>query len=158
MSITFGFSQNKQQLESINQNIWQNFTKAFEIQDANLFESLHAENLIRITGDGKRIRTKSSYIDGYKQRWANTNNTQTIAFRFLERISNETHASERGIYKLTVNKGLKNEKSYYGKFHVLLQKITNVWKIIVDYDSSENNTINETSFQKAYAIDDYEKY
>ena len=46
----------------------------------------------------------------------------------------------------------------YGKFHVFMRKMDNIWKIIVDYDSNEHDTINEQSFLSAFAIDDFEKY
>jgi hypothetical protein len=50
------------------------------------------------------------------------------------------------------------EKVYFGKFHVILIKEEGVWKILVDYDSSEKNSINEDTYKKAYAIDDFKKY
>jgi len=83
---------------------------------------------------------------------------QTISFKFLERICNDSIASERGIYKLIRNPNTDIEKSYFGKFHVILKKESSIWKIIIDYDSSENNTINKTSYNNAYAIDDYDKF
>ena len=45
-----------------------------------------------------------------------------------------------------------------GKFHVILVKVDNLWKLLVDYDSNEDNTINEKSYKSAFAIDDFEKY
>ncbi|WP_452596461.1 hypothetical protein, partial [Pontimicrobium sp. MEBiC01747] len=73
----------------------------------------------------------------------------------LERINNDSTASERGIYKLIVNQGKPTEKSYFGKFHVLFVKENNTWKILMDYDSTEGNTIGEDDFLKAYAIDNF---
>ncbi|WP_223033261.1 nuclear transport factor 2 family protein [Hanstruepera marina] len=152
------FSQEKSHLTDINKQIWEPFTSAFETFDYNLFASLHREDLIRVSGNGKHIQNKKDYIKGYESRWSNSNRSQTISFRFLERIANNESASERGIYKLTLNPNTEQEQSFYGKFHVLLKKENEIWKILVDYDSSENNTINEESYNNAFAINDYSKY
>jgi len=158
MSLNFCYSQEHKTLKEINSQVWKTFTKAFETYDYTLFSSIHSPNLIRINGDGKSIKLFPEYIEGYKNRWSNKNENQTISFRFLERIANKDYASERGIYKLTVNLNTVNERSYYGKFHVLLKREDELWKLIMDYDSSELNTINEASYNAAFAIDDYKKY
>lgn len=151
-------AQNNKCLNEINKQVWSNFTKAFETFDHELFDSLHTEELVRVGGNSKLIRNKTDYINGYASRWKTNKTPQTISFRFLERICNDTKASERGIYKLTVNEGLPSEQSYYGKFHVIMLNVDDVWKLLVDYDSNENNTINEKSYKNAFAIDDFKKY
>ncbi|MEC3907692.1 nuclear transport factor 2 family protein [Tamlana sp. 2201CG12-4] len=152
------FTQNKKDLQDINIQVWSNFTKAFETLDYKLFSDLHSEGLIRIGGDYKTVRDKISYIEGYEQRWKGKPIDQTISFRFLERIVKDGKASERGIYKLTQHPDSHNKKVYYGKFHVILKKEDSLWKILVDYDSSENNTINEAIYQQAFPMDDLNKY
>ena len=151
-------SQNTDDLKAINSQIWSNFTKAFETLDYELFRSLHSENLVRIGGDSKTIRGNSNYIQGYRERWENASINQTISFRFLERICKNDKASERGIYKLTINPNSENEGSHYGKFHVILEKEKGVWEILVDYDSTENKTVNEDSYSNAFALDDFDKF
>jgi hypothetical protein len=144
-------------LEVINSNIWNNFTKAFENLDYELFESLHSNDFIRVSGNTKSLKNKSEYIEDYKNNWNSRQPKQTISFRFLERICNSSRASERGIYRLTLNPETKEEKSYYGKFHVILVNQNSKWKILVDYDSSEANSINKNSYDSASAIDYFEK-
>jgi len=151
-------AQNNKCLNEINNQVWSNFTKAFETFNHELFGNLHTKNLVRVGGNSKLLRNKTDYINGYATRWKTNKTPQTISFRFLERICNDIKASERGIYKLTVNNGLPNQQSYYGKFHVILVKVDNLWKLLVDYDSNEDNTINEKSYKSAFAIDDFEKY
>lgn len=151
-------AQNEAVLKAINEQIWVPFTYAFETNDYELFDSLHCTELVRISGDGKRVQGKETYIAGYKQRWQNNSQKQSISFRFLERLNNDNYASERGIYKLTINPNNENSRSYYGKFHVILKQQNGRWKISVDYDSSEGNTINEDTYQKAFAMEDYSKY
>lgn len=151
-------SQNIEHIKAINTDVWKNFTKAFETLDVELFSSLHSNDLIRVNGDHKTTRGKTSYMKGYKNHWNNKDIHQTIAFRFLERISDSTQASERGIYKLTRHPNTPNEISYYGKFHVILKYENNKWVILVDYDSTENNTVNETTFNTAFAMNDFDKF
>jgi len=151
-------AQKTEALKEINKQIWQPFTTAFETSNYEMFGSIHSPMLLRVSGDQKTIRFFESYIGGYKTRWENSKRKQTISFRFIERIPNDDFASERGIYKLTVDLGSEQERSFYGQFHVLHKKIDGRWKIILDYDSSENNTINEASYTAAYAIDDFENY
>lgn len=153
-----GIAQNANELQVINSQIWSSFSRSFETLDYSLFESLHHDDFTRISGDSKQIKNKETYINGYVQRWKNSDTKQTISFRFLERFYNEDHASERGIYDLKINPNTDLEKSYYGKFHVVLTKVNGTWKILVDYDSSEGKTIGQDSYQAAYSIDDYEKY
>ncbi|TBN04367.1 nuclear transport factor 2 family protein [Hyunsoonleella flava] len=151
-------AQNHETLKSINLEVWSSFTKAYETLDFNLFASIHSDSLIRISGNSKHIKNKMEYIEGYKSWWKDASLNQTISFRFLERIQNGEKASERGIYKLTQNAKTSDEKSYYGKFHVIHIKENGVWKILVDYDSNENDSINESSYQSAFAIDDFSKF
>lgn len=152
------FSQNIIELTEINTQIWEPFSVAFETSNFELFGSLHSDDLIRIGADGKRILKKDLYIQGYKNKWSNKKQNRTISFRFLERIVNDKLGSERGIYKLTINSQTEQEQSYYGKFHVILRKEDSVWKILVDYDSSEGNTINSDSYENAFAINDFSRY
>lgn len=138
--------------QQINEDIYIPFSKSYETKDVDLFASLQSEDLIRIVGDGKKITSKAAYIDGIANWWKNSNNTLHIDFRFIERIANELNASERGVYKITFNQGTNDESFSYGKFHVILERIDGVWKFIVDYDSSEDNTIREEEFQAASAM------
>ena len=152
------FAQKETNLKDIDNQIWMPFTQAFETFDYSLFASIHSIDLIRVNADGKRIQDKISYINGYKERWKSIEREQTISFRFIERLNDENSASERGIYKLTIQPNTDTEQSYYGQFHVILRNENGDWKILVDYDSSEENTIDSTQYNQAFAIDDYNKY
>lgn len=156
--LSFSSQAQKQDLKDINTQVWVNFTKAYETLDVNLFADLHSEDLIRVSGNSKTIKDKKKYIEGYKKWWHKSNKKQTISFRFLERIVANGKASERGIYKLTINPNTKEEKNHYGKFHVLLIKENDIWKILVDYDSTETNTIDASSYNNALAINAFDKF
>ncbi|WP_111683838.1 YybH family protein [Winogradskyella tangerina] len=152
-------AQKKEQLQEINIT-WAKFYKAFETLDYTLMAEIHSEDLIRVSG-GRRIIGYDTYINNYKtsfERDKNAGQTSHISLRFFERLSNDDTASERGVYKLVRNKGTNKEQAYYGQFHVLFKKIDGEWKITMDYDSSEGGTIDESSYNKAYAIDDLDKF
>lgn len=156
---SFSNAQSKDNLTEINKT-WAKFYKAFETLDYNLMAEIHSVDLLRISG-GSRILDYKTYINNYKigfERDKVSKQTKHIALRFFERINNDSKASERGVYQLTKNKGLENEQSYYGQFHVILKKTDGKWIITMDYDSSEFNTIKKESFEKAYAIDNLEKF
>ena len=148
----------KENLKDVNTQVWAVFSSSYETLDAERFESIHHDDFIRVSGNQKTISRKDGYIGGFKQRWASSKRSQAISFRFTERINNGDIGSERGIYKFTIDPGTEKERSFYGKFHVVLKKANGEWKILVDYDSDEANTINETSYNNAHAIDAYNKY
>lgn len=153
-----GFTQNQSELENINKQIWMPFTNAFETKDLDLFKSIHSKDLIRVNADGKKIMEFEDYMYGYQMRWQQSDRNQTISFRFFERINNDKTGSERGIYKLTLNPNTKEEASYYGQFHVILIQENDIWKILMDYDSSEGQTIGENEFLSSYDMKDFSKY
>jgi len=94
-------SQTKENLESIN-STWEKFYKAFETLDYKLMADIHTKDLVRVSG-GRRILDYDTYINNYKagfERDKKAEQTSHIVLRFFERISNDSVASERGIYKL----------------------------------------------------------
>jgi len=153
------YSQSKANLEAINV-VWNKFYQAFENLDYTLMAEIHSKDLVRVSG-GQRILDYQTYIDNYKARFQNSkenNNTNNISLRFFERINNDDTASERGIYKLVINKGKKNEKSYYGQFHVIFKKENGTWKITMDYDSNYENKIGEIDFMESYGIENLKRF
>lgn len=152
-------SQSLNNLEAINKT-WEKFYKAFDDLDYTLMADIHSKKLIRISG-GNRITDYNTYINNYKTTFnrAKENKTSnTISLRFFERISNDSTASERGIYKLTRIENGKAPKSYYGQFHVIFIKENNAWKILMDYDSNEGNTIGKKDYAKAKDIEDFDDF
>lgn len=145
--------------KTINQDIWLPFSEAFATNNAEQYIGLHTKDFLRISRDG--IQTKEIFAERNRNGFARRKQDSRVIgidFRLLERITSAEYSSERGIFRTVVNKGLANERSFYGKFHVVLRKENGVWKILMDYDSDEKGTINASSFEQAYRIDDFEKY
>lgn len=153
------YSQSLDILNEIN-NVWGKFYQAFDSLDYKPMAEIHSKKLIRISG-GKRIRDYKTYINNYKTRFneAKKNNVlNNISLRFFERINNDSIASERGIYKLIRIENEENKQTYYGQFHVLFIKENNTWKILMDYDSNEADSIGEKDYVKAYGINEFAKF
>lgn len=146
-------------LKEINQDIWIPFKEAFAGNQAEKFLSLHSKDLTRASG--KEIFNFSQYAENQKKSFQNfiqEGIKLEIDFRFLERIANETQASERGIYATTIKTKEGQSNVYYGKFHVILRKEKGIWKILVDYDSNENGTIQADDFKKAFKMDAFDQF
>jgi len=153
------YSQSVTNLKEINK-VWSAFYKAFDSLDYKPMAVIHSKKLIRISG-GKNIIDYDTYINNYKSKFHNARKkkqTSKISLRFFERINNDSIASERGFYKLIRNKNKANQQTYYGQFHVILKKENRVWKISMDYDSDEGNSITEKQYLQAYGITDYYKF
>jgi ketosteroid isomerase-like protein len=153
---------NTQHLRDINRDIWQPFIVAYGSMDAELYKSLHTMDFIRAQGDSKTLPTRDAYF-GNSAKWfadvKQKGEKLAIQFRFTERFANGEVGSERGIYELkSFDKDGKLLWTGYGKFHVFLKKQVGVWKIAVDYDSNEKNTMGEEAYQAAFGLEEFEKY
>jgi hypothetical protein len=145
-------SQDTTTMAKINTEVWNNFEKAFLTNDVALLESLHAENILRIPADKKVIVPGKEYFESQEKSfdWIKVNDYQIkMELRFTERICSEKYASERGIFRFRIDDG-EETRIIYGEFHVILQNINRSWKIILDYDSSEEGTITAEYYEKAY--------
>lgn len=152
-TILISYCQDTNIFKQINTQVWEKFEEAFQTNNVDLINSIHTKDILRIPADKQVIISGEDYFDSQLKsfNWVKENNYYTkIELRFIERIANNNYGSERGIYKFTVTDPGSEERIFYGKFHVLLRKVDENWKIMLDYDSNENNTINEEIFRKAF--------
>ncbi|MBA4145240.1 MAG: hypothetical protein DI538_03835 [Azospira oryzae] len=146
--------------QEINEQVWKPFTKAIMSQDVAAFVGVHSKELIRAERNDKRVLS----LEEYKKRmekgwpaWKESIQKKEIRYvfelRFLERISNGTLAYEVGYFK-NESTQLNGEKEiYYGQFQVALRKENGLWKILVDADFNENNTITAKEFLAARPLE-----
>lgn len=137
----------------INLQVWQKFEEAFVSNNPSLLNSLHTRDILRIPAESKTILAGKEYFDSQVKsfEWVKDNGYKTaMNVRFVERINYQSNASERGIFKFTVTEPTGEQRNYYGKFHVLLISVDGIWKISMDYDSTENGTISEKTYNEAY--------
>lgn len=148
------FSQNSQQ--EINDQVWKPFLKAFNENDTKAFMAVHSKDVVRSSRDSKEVLNWNQYFT-QQERGDNADKAarrkRTLELRFTERISNKDQAIDVGIYKTTYINPDGIAKSFYGRFHVVMRKENGVWKILVDTDSSENNSISEKDYLAAAAME-----
>ncbi len=155
------FSQGEEQLREINDQVWQKFIVAFNTGDFSIMKEIHSKEVIRIPANRKEILDYKAYMALYDKKnetSAEKSSKNHFELRFFERINNGVISSERGIYKLTVDKGLPGERVHYGKFFVILKKENGKWKITLDYDSNENKTIGGDDFNAAFPMNAFDKF
>ncbi|RAV99351.1 YybH family protein [Pseudochryseolinea flava] len=152
MSTTLATLANAQSQQEITDQVWKPFIASFNSFDTDGFMKLHSRDVIRSSRDAKRILDWKQYDEEQRQgdlRSKKENRRRTLELRFTERLSNHNQAIDIGIYRTTSFNSKGESRAFYGKFHVVLRKENGVWKILVDTDSSENNTIGETDFNSA---------
>lgn len=145
----------------INDQVWKNFISTYSRNDAEGFLDIHSHDLLRISRDSRRISTFDEYYERMKTWFDNEKSagkTRLIDFRFIERFHTEKYGFEVGIYKVTTNLELENQRDFYGKFHVLLINENGTWKILLDSDSSEKGTIGVKEFDEGFKMDYLEPF
>ena len=134
--------------KQINEQVWKPFISSFISGNDEDFKAVHSKDVIRVSQDSKQVFGYDQYFkkmpDSIKVKWGRWK--KNIELRFIQRIAANGKAFEVGYYKTTSTDTTKGEtRTGYGKFHVLLRKETNIWKILMDEDASENTT--EAVFQ-----------
>lgn len=134
--------------QEVNQQLWQSFKTAFENRDAALFNSLHTEDVMRITPNG--IRVGDQYKDQVRRNYAMKNAPERkIDFWIEHRIYTGNNGYEVGYFRIT-SKTDNQVNEYYGRFSVTLRKVDNSWLIAQDWDTDQINgrKITATDFEK----------
>lgn len=145
-----GFAQDYQ--KEINDQVWKPFISTFSNLDAKGFLDVHSKDVVRSSRDARQILSWSEYLEQQDK----TNKgmladglSMTLDLHFTERVTTPDRAIDVGIYKTTITDKAGKSQSYYGRFHVVLRKENGVWKILVDTDSSEGDTIDAEDFDAA---------
>lgn len=153
--------QNPQLLAELNRDLWMPFTESYADQEAEAYVALLAPEFIRVDGDRKGVRNFAEYTTAIRRTfagWLDREEKAGISFRFFERIVRGDLASERGVYELTLADNDGNVERIYGQFHVLARKVEGRWRMVVDYDSTENGAIDRGAFLAAAAVDDFKRF
>ena len=134
----------------IDDQVWIPFMETYTSFDAEGYNELHTDNVLRINRDGQRIKVGDEYKSDQissAQKNLQKGAKRSIEFAFIERIHDGDHGFEVGYYKVTYLSPDGNRYSY-GKFHVVLQKLEGQWKILMDADSSLDGSITEEEFSR----------
>ena len=148
LSFQFLSAQSDSLQKQINEQVWKPFISSFNRGDDEGFKDVHSKDIIRVSQDSKQILGYDEYFkkipDSIKATWGKWK--KNIELRFIQRIAAYGKAFEVGYYKTTSTDTTSGKtRTGYGKFHVLLRKENNTWKILMDEDANENTT--EAIFQ-----------
>lgn len=151
--ITSAFCASAQETQKeINEQVWKPFITSFNNHDTKEFMALHSKDIVRSSRDGKQVLNWDAYSKQMEKgdQWDLSSNVQRkLELHFTERISNGEQAVEVGVYRTTSTRPDGKTWTGYGRFHVVLRKESGTWRILVDTDSSEGNSIGEKQFLAA---------
>lgn len=126
--------------QEINTQIWKPFCEAYGAFDAEKFNAVHTDDVVRATPWGLRIGEE------YKQQNRKNmtkskaeGNKRTIELWFEHRVTDSNMSYEVGYYKVTSNSPDEDTQTYYGRFHCVIKKLNGVWKIAQDWDDDDIN-------------------
>jgi len=127
-------------VKEINEQVLMTFIKPFGGGDEEQFKSVHSKDVVRVVQDDGEIFGYDRYFkkipDSLKVKWAFWK--KNVELRFTQRISSEDKAFEVGFYKTTsTNIQTGEQRKNFGRFHVLLRKENGSWKIVMDADTRE---------------------
>jgi ketosteroid isomerase-like protein len=145
-------------LTEINRDVWIPFRAAYAAGDPEAFIPLHGKDVIRVEGNGGWVGGFEEYAVRLREwfQWvAVQEGGLDIQFRFTERHASADAASERGVYRLTLTYPDADERVWFGRFHTISRKRRGVWRIVLDYDSDEDGTVNESTFHTGREMDDF---
>jgi ketosteroid isomerase-like protein len=148
-------SQNNITEQKVNQDIWFPFSSTFKAFDAIGFMAIHTDDVIRISRDGKSIRTREEYTQSQiesAERNVTKKRTRSISFSFTERFYKGDLGYESGYYKVVYNQNKEDSFVSYGYFNVVLKRQKGKWKIFLDSDSSLENSLKEEDFIKGQIL------
>ena len=138
--------------QAINDQVWKPFIRAYNNRDTDDFMAVHSKDVVRSPRDAKMVLNWNEYFEQQKRgddQGKKSGSKKQLGLRFTERIGNDNQAMEVGIYKGTITDKTGNVRTFDGRFHVVLRKENGVWKILVDTDSSEGNTVDEVDYLQA---------
>jgi len=142
--------------QEINQLIWKPFMESYNKLDAEAFNQLHADDVLR--AGGWAIWQGEEYKERNKKSFARTKESKTkrvIELRFDFRKTTESVSYETGFYKVTSQAPNEEQRIFYGYFHVVIKKNDGQWQITQDWDDDQFNgtPITEEHFLKAKPLE-----
>ena len=123
----------------IDAQIWKPFAESYQELDADKFNALHTDDVLR--GGPWGLRIGAEYKESIQKNYANDRKRgakQRIQFRFEHRVTRPEVSYEVGYYKVEVERDGK-QSQFYGQFHVVIRKIDGKWKIVQDWDADKIN-------------------
>ena len=123
---------------AIDSMVWEPFKKAYLEKDGPLYVSIHTDDILRVTpwGITQGLEWKDKMLKKFDEE---SRKACVIDFVFEHRIHEEHIAYEVGYYQLYYLPKSQDSEMHYGRFHVVLKKEEDQWKIAQDWDSNNIN-------------------
>ncbi len=140
----------------INEQVWVPFIDAFNERDQKALSKVHSKEFIRVIRDSQSIfGFERAFTESADSTRANLAKWEiNLELRFTERIASAKEAFEVGYYKTSYENRISGEQSAsYGKFHVLLRKEKDKWKVMMDADGTLGVT--DSLFQSAKKMEEF---
>ena len=130
----------------IDTQVWKPFVESYQNFDFATFNSLHSDDVLRISGNEIRnAKTYKSKNEAWFKRAKLEGYKQSIRLRFEKRIVTGDKAFEMGYYEVKITRPDKSKSTHYARFHVMLRKENGIWKITQDWDSGSLNGVEVTA-------------
>ncbi|MFM9836855.1 MAG: hypothetical protein ACKVOQ_01250 [Cyclobacteriaceae bacterium] len=142
--------------KEINEQVWKPFIKNFNEHNTIGFMTVHSKDVTRSPRDSKSVWNWEEYNKEQAtgdQQDIKEKRKRTLELRFTERINSKDRAIDVGVYRTSYLLQDGSKQDYFGRFHVVLRREKGVWKILVDMDSSEGDTIGEKEFLSATSLE-----
>lgn len=134
----------------VDRTLWRLFKQAYDNKDAEAFNALHTDDVMRISPWG--IKIGEEYKASNRQSFEKSpERSQTIDFAMEHRIYTLDEGYEVGFYRIIYTVGDEVVHSSYARFHVRLRKEDGEWKIAQDWDIHQilDEEITVKHFEKA---------
>ena len=130
--------------KEVNKQLWKPFKTAFDDRDAKLFNSLHTDDVLRVSKWG--IKQGPEYKEGVLKSYEKKDAPKReIDFWLEHRIYAENIGYEIGYYRITSYRANNEVKVSYARFHIVLKKINGKWLIAQDWDTNNINGVAVTA-------------
>lgn len=137
--------------KEVNETLWKPFVESWSSFDAEAFNNLHTDDVLRasrgglIIGKAYKERTTESFARSLERE-----DKRIIHFWFEQRVYSGDTGYEVGYYKIVNNRPGEEQREYYARFHVVLKKRNGQWKIAQDWDTGSVNggPVNEEDWAK----------
>ncbi|GAB5523013.1 MAG: hypothetical protein Roseis2KO_08850 [Roseivirga sp.] len=154
LSINLTFAQAAIEKE-VNETLWKPFTESWSGFDAEAFNNLHTDDVLRASQNG--LTLGKAYKDRNVQSFAASTarkDKRMIYFWFEQRVYSGNTGYEVGYYKVVNSRPGEEERAYYARFHVVLKKQNGRWKIAQDWDTGAVNgvPISKQDWEKGTAL------
>lgn len=141
----------RHELEILNRQVWLPYQEGIRTDKPELYVGVHSEDFYWVAPGSKgRIMSLREYDEDSRQVMAQrkTAGERTeIEFRFLERNVRNGFAAEKVVTKFTLRRRDGTAQSGYRIAHYFSRKEDGVWKIVLQYGSTE--AASEETFAKA---------